>query len=249
MPAFMTSKSFLLIALIVAALLAGLSGYALSNAGDDSGPTLSLPTAGPTPTLGRTASATPSVTPTASASATATAPATATPTATASPTPSATKSATPKPTPTKSATPKPSPTTKTYAYPKPTKTYAGLRLTGTFTGKTATVGDVYRVSAVATDGDGTIYMNGLSWGDGASVGSQPSPKKCKSYPPLHSPPGAYQPDPDKKDFGPYEHTFTKAGTYTIRFYVASVNADCRPNGPSNESTFVEMKVTVSLPVS
>ena len=42
-------------------------------------------------------------------------------------------------------------------------------------------------------------------------------RRCKAYPPLTSPPGAYQPQPDKKNYGPYDHTFTAPGTYTITF--------------------------------
>lgn len=233
MPAFFARRSVLLVTLLVAALLAGLSGYALTNAGDEGSPQLTLPTAGPSPTLSSTPKATPSTTPS--------------PTATASPAPTETSTSTHRPTATPHSTRTSSGGSGTYAYPKPSRRYDGLRLTGQFTGKNVTVGDPYKVSAVATDGDGTIYFTGLDWGDGSKVPGQASPQHCKSYPPLHSPPGPYQPQPDKKNFGPFNHTYVTPGTYTIIVKVASVNADCRPNGPKPEATSVALKVTVTAP--
>lgn len=236
MPPFLLSRTTLLVSLIISAMLAGLAGVALINAGDDTGPTKGLPPAGPLPTLSPTRPATPSPTPTPTATATAT------PTATASPT--ATATATAKPTATKTATAKPT-TQQTYAYPKPTRSYAPLQVTMRSSRGAGEVGDTFSITAVATDGDGEIYMNGLDFGDGTTVPAQSSPKKCKAYPPLHSPPGAYQAEPDKKDFGPYTHKYLAPGTYTITMRVASVNADCKPNGPKDESRILQLKVTVT----
>jgi pyruvate/2-oxoglutarate dehydrogenase complex dihydrolipoamide acyltransferase (E2) component len=230
---FFLSKPFLLVGLLVAAVLAAGAGVTLRDAGDDTGPRLALPTGGPTPTASATAS--PTATPTPSA----------TPTATASATPSATATATRSatPAPTRSASPAP----KTYAYPKPTKSYAPLTVTLRSSRGSGEVGDVFTITSVATDGDGEIYMAGLDFGDGTRVPTQSTPTKCKAYPPLHSPPGAYQPSPDKKDFGPYEHRYLSPGDYTITIRVSSVNATCKPNGPANETRVLQLKVTVTAP--
>ncbi|MCU1587136.1 MAG: hypothetical protein JWN31_629 [Frankiales bacterium] len=240
MPPFLLSRTALLVSLIIAALLAGVAGLALVNAGDNTGPTRGLPTAGPVPTPSPTPSTTPSPTPTPVPTATATP--TATPTVTA--TPSASPAATAKPTATRTATPKPT-TQQTYAYPKPTRSYAPLQLTLRSSRGAGQVGDTFSVTAVATDGDGEIYMDGLDFGDGSKEPAQSSPKHCKSYPPLHSPPGPYQPSPDKKNFGPYNHTYLAPGDYTITMTVASVNATCKPNGPANESRTLHLVVHVT----
>lgn len=105
------------------------------------------------------------------------------------------------------------------------------------------VGDIYTVVGKATDGDGTIYFTGMTWGDGASEPRQSSPRKCKSYPPLTSPPGPYQPDPDSKTYT-FNHRYLAPGDYKITFRVASLNADCRPNGPKDETRVLSVTVTV-----
>ena len=226
------NRGVLLLALVIAAVLAAGAAFALVNAGDDSGPRLTLPTLSPTPT--DTASATPSATPTATATPSATA--TASPTATSKPT----------------ATAKPSATSTsgshTYAYPKPTHTYAGLELTIHSPSNNEPPGSDFVLTAKATDGDGTIFFNGMSWGDGSTEPAQANPQHCKSYPqPPTSPQGSYQPQSDSKTFT-FHHRYLVGGRdYVITVKVASVNVDCRPNGPKRQDTLLRVRIHVTTP--
>jgi hypothetical protein len=228
---FAKSRVFLLLALAIAALLATASAVAFTQSGDDE-PDVALPTAAPT--TSETPSATPSptstLTPEPSPAATATA--TATTTATADPSAAPTRR------------PTTGPSTRTFAYPKPSQSYERLKVRVTANPGSGDQGTVFEIVSAAEDGDGTIYFSGLTWGDGASERSQPSPRKCKSYPPLTSPPGAYQPDPDKKTYT-FSHRYTEPGTYKVVVTITSVNADCRPNGPANDVVKVEIPITVT----
>jgi hypothetical protein len=231
------NRGVLLLALLIAAVLAAGSGYALYNAGDDSSPAV-----GALPTTSATPSATPSETPSETPSAT--------PTETASPTPAVTAS----PTSTRSSSPRATSGSHTYAYPKPSRTYDGLQVTLTSNPQHGTVGQNFRVTIEATDGDGKLFFNGLSWGDGATVPSQGNPQRCKSYPPLTSPPGAYQPQPDARTGSTayrFDHKYlappAQADHYDITVHIASVNADCRPNGPKREDRTLTVRVYVTAP--
>ena len=172
---------------------------------------------------------------------------TSSPTAAATATPSASPSAT------ASASPGPSRTggSTTYAYPKPTRTYDGLRLSATMNPGDGFTTTTFRLSVTASDGDGTIYLESIDWGDGTRT-TTPNPQACKSYPPLTSPPGAYSPQADSYDKA-FTHRYTRTGTFTVRVTVTSVNKDCRPNGPARESRTAVFDgsdaVTVSAPES
>lgn len=158
------------------------------------------------------------------------------PTEAPSATPSATTTASPTAAPTASAAASPSPSrtgsSTTYPYPKPTRTYDGLRLSATMNPGDGYTTTRFTMSVTASDGDGTIYLKSISWGDGTTT-TEPNPQSCKSYPPLTSPPGAYQPQADdyKRSF---PHTYKAEGDYKVVVTVASVNKDCRPNGPRTE---------------
>ena len=198
MPPFLLSRTTLLVSLIISAMLAGVAGVALINAGDDTGPTTGLPPAGPLPTLSPT------------------------PPRDAEPDTHAHRDRH------RHAYRDGQPHRDGHGHGEAhgdqdghcqADDAADLRLPEAHPHLRAAagdhahsrgageVGDTFSVTAVATDGDGEIYMNGLDFGDGTTVPAQTSPKKCKAYPPLHSPPGAYQAEPDKKDFGPYSHKY------------------------------------------
>jgi hypothetical protein len=226
-------------AVVVSALLAGTAAYALDQATDDSAPTvLSSPepvvTESPTaePTVDPTLAPIPTLTPLPTLSPTPTS--TASPTHSASPTASQTAVVTASPTP-----------RRIYPYPKPTTVYAGLALSAKLIPRG---GSQYAVSVVteddrngATDGDGTIYLESLSWNDGPLVRGV-NPTSCRSYPPLTSPPGPYQPEPDSKR-ATYEHTYPSGpANYHIVLTIRSVNADCKPNGPKPETATLEFDV-------
>ena len=208
MPAFMRTRAFLVVALLVSTGLVGGAGYALVTARDDQGSDTNAgastsPTTSPTPEAspGVTVSPTPDVTvsPTAGASASASASATASATATSS--------------------------SKTYDYPR-SPGYSGLVLTVTNNPGSGPVGTNFELTVKGHDGDGTIYFGGLTWGDGTSVSPDASPQHCKSYPPLTSPPGAYQPQPDDLK-NVYHHRFLTPGHYVI-----TVSISCTPETPS-----------------
>jgi hypothetical protein len=196
------------LAVVVAGGLAGAAGYALEQATGDSSPAaLPAPTASPTPR--QTLSEAPSPTP---------AP-TATPTATAVP------SATPRPTAT--------PTTRLYAYPRPSKTYARLALSASVDPRTGTVGQLFALSAATSDGDGTIYVTSVDWGDGTVGAGEADPGACPAYPSPTAQPGDYRPQPDRRNLR-FTHRYRQAGRYTVTVEVRSLNDDCRPYGPAQE---------------
>jgi hypothetical protein len=230
---FARSRVFLLLALAIAAVLAAGSAVALIRAGD--GEPVVLPTSIPS------SSATPSATPTG----------TPTPTADPSAGPTATSGSTATPTSTAGTSGGTSGGSTggsgTYAYPKPPKGgYEGLRLKVTVDPGSGPVGTEFKLTAVGNDGDGTIYFNGLTWGDGTSEPAQSNPQRCKSYPPLKSPPGAYEPDPDSKTYR-FSHRYLAPGRYTITVRVASVNETCKPNGPATQYQTVQVPITVTEP--
>jgi hypothetical protein len=221
------NRGVLLLALAIAAVLAAGSIFALLNAGDDSGPKVdALPTTSPAAT--ETPSPTASPTPTE--------------TATSSPEPTAT--ATAAPTTTRTSTSKPTTSGTTYAYPRPTRRYEGLQMSVDATNEGDGDADPldYTVTVHATDGDGTIYFNGLSWGDGTSQPAQANPQRCKSYPPLTSPAGPYDPQNDSKTYVFHHHYPALNKAYTITVKVASVNVDCRPHGPAREDQHLSVTV-------
>lgn len=226
--AHVRNRGVLLLALAIAAVLAAGSAVALIQAGDD-------PKVGALPTASPTASQTPTQSPTPSPSATESA----TPEPTASQAPSATPRAT------RSATARPtSGGSTTYSYPKPSTTYPGLQLTITATSQDDDPTE-YTLVAQASDGDGRIYFNGLSWGDGTTQPAAANPQRCKNYPPLTSPPGAYQPENDSKQYT-FTHRYAP-GSYVITVQVASVNGDCRPNGPKREDRLLRVRINVPSP--
>lgn len=237
LPAFVRAnpRAFAVLAVLLAGgLLAG-SAVAYVEAGDGDGTTKAVapvvPTATPTtePTPEPTETATVVPTPVAT-----------TPAPTASPTPS--PSATTSPTPVATST-----GTRTYAYPKPTRVYDGLTLSATLNHADGDTATVFSFDLSATDGDGTIYFDGIDWGDGTRTPAAASPQRCKSYPPLTSPPGPYRAEPDSyRSNGQYTHRYTRTGDYQVTVRVSSVNADCRPNGPAKETrTATFSGVTIS----
>ncbi|MCU1622143.1 MAG: hypothetical protein JWL79_988 [Frankiales bacterium] len=200
------------LAVLVAAGLAGGGAYALSQATGDS-----------TPTAQTTPSAEPVVTPSESP---APVPTTATPTSTPTSTVSATATATP--------TVSTSPTPRRYPYPSPTKGYRGLALTASMNTPRGTVGQSFTLQGHATDGDGTIFVTSVDWGDGTVDGGEPSPTSCPAYPSPSANPGPYQPEPDSRSFA-RSHAYANPGDYKVVVTVRSVNADCHPHGPIAET--------------
>lgn len=236
--AHVRNRFVLPLALVIAAVLAAGSAYALINAGDDSGLKIgALPTASPTSSSTPTATASPTESPTASPTETPTAGPTAGPTAA----PRATAS------PTRTRTSAPSSGSRTYSYPKPSQTYAGLELTITASSQDSDP-TYYTLTAKSSDGDGTIFFNGLSWGDGTTQSAAANPQRCKSYPTLHSAPGSYQPQRDAKTFT-FHHRYAPGSSYVITVKVASVNVDCRPNGPKREDQLLRVRVHVPPPAT
>lgn len=213
-------------AFVVAAGLVGGATVAFVNAGDEDDTKARSPLAGATPSPSASPTPEATVEPTPEPTPSPTATASATPAATASASPSATTSASPR------ASASSSPATTTYAYPKPTRSYDGLRAKATLDPGSGNTGTTFELTASGTDGDGEIYLATLNWGDGTSS-AEASPQRCKTYPPLTSPPGAYQPSPDSATFV-RRHTYAKPGTYTLTVQLESVNKDCKPNGPAKE---------------
>jgi hypothetical protein len=217
-------------AVVVAGGLAAAAGYALQQATDDA-PVLA--SASPSPTASPTPSATASPTPS--------------PTPTPKPTPSPTPSPKPTPSPTPRATASPTPVR--YPYPRPTKAYAGLHFFR------ATVDDanpqqdqVVTLTARALDGDGTIYVVGVDWGDDTVNGGEADPTRCRSFPSPSSSPPPFRPQPDDVRFT-RTHSYSQAGIYTVKVTVRSVNADCRPNGPRTETATVTFSGDKSIVVT
>jgi hypothetical protein len=200
------------LAVVVAGGLAGVAGYALEQATGDSNPAaVASPAASATPMQSPFES--PSPTPTPSA----------TPSATAAPT------ATPRPT----ATPSATPTNRLYAYPRPSKTYARLALSASVDPGTGPVGQLFALSAATSDGDGTIFVTSVDWGDGTVGAGEASPGACPAYPSPTAQPGGYRPQPDRRNLR-FTHRYRQAGRYTVTVEVRSLNADCRPYGPAQE---------------
>jgi hypothetical protein len=203
------------LAVVVAGGLAAGAAYALDNATGDGTPTaLASPEAPPTPveTPGESASPTPA----------------------AAPSPTVTPSATPTRTPTATRSASASPTAvRRYAYPGPTKTYAGLSLTAQLDPQSGSAGQTFSLQGHATDGDGTIFVTSVDWGDGKVDGGEAIPDSCPAYPSPTANPGPYQPAPDSRTFT-RSHVYTSAGDYRVVVTVTSVNADCRPHGPKAE---------------
>jgi hypothetical protein len=145
------------VAFLVSAALCGTSAVALVLASRDDGTPSALPSpsATPSPTESPTPEPTASPTPVVT-----TAP---TPTATAAPTPSATASPTKRPT----TAPRPSPTRTTQA--------AGLFFDGKLDPASGTSpGQDVALLAHATDGDGTIRLVSVNWGDGTKATTFPA---------------------------------------------------------------------------
>lgn len=225
------SRLFVVLALVLSAVLLAAAAVAFVAAGDDRGttrassPVLPDSTPSPTPTPTDVPTDAPSATPTA-------APAESTPATVAPPA-----------TPEASATASPTGPVS-YDYPRPTRGYEQLYLSATNTPGGGYEQTTFALSLRSTDGDGEIYFDGLTWGDGTGVAAQGSPQRCASYPPLTSPPPPYSPEPDAATFS-YRHRYPAVGTYTITVQVASVSKDCKPHGPRAESRKVELQVVVS----
>jgi len=171
---------------------------------------------------------------------------------TVSPTPGPTATPTPTPTPTVTSSPtatasaRPSTTsspTRTYAYPRPSRRYDGLTLTVTADQGGGDTRTVFKLTVEGKDGDGEVYFDGIRWGDGSGVPSAGSPQHCKSYPPLTSPPGAYQPEPDTATYV-YKHRYTKPGAYVVEVQVSSISKDCKPHGPEKETRKAQLTLVV-----
>jgi hypothetical protein len=206
----MASRARLLagLAVGVAAALAGAAGYALDQAtGDRTPAALASPTASPT------RSDTPSGTPS--------------PTATATPGPTPSTSVAP------TATTRPTPTARAYAYPRPTKTYARLALSASVDPRSGPVGQLFTLTAATSDGDGTIYVTSVDWGDGTVGAGEADPAGCPAYPSPTAQPAGYRPQPDRRSLR-FTHRYRHADAYTVTLEVRSLNADCRPYGPAPE---------------
>lgn len=229
-PARAPSRALVVLALLVAAGLLAVATVAFVKASDDKGTTKSVR---------------PPLTPVATATSEPTAEPTPEPTLTTAPTPSATATATPTATATATATVTATvtPGTTTYAYPSPTRGYEGLALTATKSGGNDTTGSSFHLAVKGTDGDGEIYLAGVSWGDGTSVPAEASPQHCKAWPPLTSPPGPYAPEPDHAAYG-YDHSYSTKDDYVITVWMSSVSKDCKPHGPKSETRQVQIPVTI-----
>ena len=220
------------LAVVVAGGLAVGAAYALDQATSDSTPTAF---ASPTP------SPTPSETPAASVSPT--------PAAAPSPTATPTASATPSRTPVATRSAAASPTAvHYYAYPGPTKTYEGLAFSAEVNPQDGSVGQKFTLVGYAKDGDGTIFVVGVNWGDGTTDGGESTPDHCPAYPSPTAKPGPYQPAPDSRTFT-RTHVYTAAGTYKLVVTVRSINADCRPHGPRTETAAVTFSGANAIHVS
>jgi hypothetical protein len=114
--------------------------------------------------------------------------------------------------------------------------------------QSGSVGQVFTLSAQAVDGDGTIYVVGVDWGDGTVSGGESDPTQCRSYPSPSTQPGPYQPSPDNRKFT-RRHSYARSGAYNVTLTVRSVNADCRPHGPATETTKVTFSGEAQIVVS
>jgi hypothetical protein len=132
------------------------------------------------------------------------------PSPTASPTPKPTV-ASPTPTRTATASPSASPRAHVTSSPRPsaTRTTAaqGLYADATLTPKTPDTTTV--LNAHATDGDGTIRLVSVNWGDGGPVTKTGGTTQCPA-----NPPG------DCKDFA-FQHTYAGPGTYAVTLTITS----------------------------
>lgn len=206
------------LAVVVAGGLAAGAAYALDQATDDGTPTASA-SASPSPTATpvETTSESPSPEP--------------------STAPSPTVSATTRPTPSATASPRPSGPVTHYAYPGPTTTYDSLSLSAQVDPQSGAVGQTFSLQGDALDGDGTIFLASINWGDGTTDSGEALPASCPAYPSPTANPGPYQPAPDHRTFT-RSHVYQKAGDFTVTVTVNSVNADCRPHGPKRETASV-----------
>jgi hypothetical protein len=209
------------LAVVVAGALAGGAAYALDQATGDVAGDRSAASPSPSPTVSPTPSGL------------------ATPILTVSPTATSTASSSAAPTPTSSPTPSRAPSTapgapaKRYPYPAPTTSYAPLALRASIDPQAGAVGQTFTLEGNATDGDGTIFVTSVSWGDGTVDGGEASPASCPAYPSPTAAPGPYRPRPDDRTFT-RTHAYSAAGSYKVVLTVRSINADCRPNGPRAE---------------
>ncbi|MFN2539449.1 MAG: hypothetical protein ABR549_15040 [Mycobacteriales bacterium] len=225
------------LAVVVAGGLAAGAAYALDHATDD-GTATAAASATPSPTPLATPSESAGPLPSAAPSPTATATPTATPTARPTPSASATRAATPKPT----------APVRHYAYPAPTRTYEGLSLSAKMDPHSGSVGETFDLEGDATDGDGTIFVAGIDWGDGTVDKGEASPAQCPAYPSPTANPGPYQPASDHRTFT-RSHVYRAAGDYRVVVTVRSVNADCRPHGPKPETASVTFEGPNAIHVS
>lgn len=133
-----------------------------------------------------------------------------------------------------------------YAYPKPTHGYAALYLAKIEfqPSGNGTTADSNRLSATAIDGDGTIRLGQVLWGDGTVTQGTTAAGPCPPKPSPTTRPGPYEAHGDQQTFVK-DHRYTKAGTYQISVTVDSGNADCRPNGPASETATLTISVTVN----
>jgi hypothetical protein len=201
------------LAVIVAGGLVGGAAYALDQATSEDLPVApASPTPSPTPSETESETSTPAPAPT-----------------TPRPTPSATPTATQKP----SASASPSPAPKLYAYPGPTTAYPPLTLRAEINPQAGTTSQTFTLEGVAKDGDGTIFVSSVNWGDGTVNGGEAGPTSCPAYPSPTAAPGPYQPHGDSRTFT-RTHTYSAIGDYKVVVTVRSINADCRPHGPRAE---------------
>lgn len=228
--------------LLLSLVLAGGAAVALTSATGDPGSTTAAPspaavvpsaTPSSSPAPAPTAAPTPVATPSPSAVATSAAPA-------ASASPSAAASAAASPSATRSAAP-----VTRYAYPKPTRQYTSLYISKIEfqPSGSGTTADDNALTVRAVDGDGTIRLGQIAWGDGTLTQGAAAPGPCAPKPSPTTRPGPYQPHGDDRTFVKH-HRYTTAGTYKISVTVSSGNADCRPNGPASETVTLDLTVTV-----
>jgi hypothetical protein len=205
-------RALVVVAFLVSAALCGTSAVALVRASRDSGTPSALPSPSATPS--------PTESPT--------------PEPTASPTPVVTTAPSPTPTaaPTVAPTATTSPAPRTTSSPRPSASpaaAAGLFLDAVLDPANGTAPkQVVGLFAHATDGDGTIQLVSVTWGDG-STSTAAKTTEC-----------AAKGRGDCKDFE-LHHAYAKAGTYTVTITVSS-------NGAIPESTSTSITEYVNGPV-
>ena len=209
------------LAVVVAGGLAAGSGYALHQVTKDD----SSPAAAARPQPSATSEPTSEPTPE--------------PTTAASPTPAPAPSPTTSPTPSGSPSARPTATVKRYAYPAPTRTYTALYFASAKAMPTNDAAHDLDVEARATDGDGTVFLTSIDWGDGTTSGGEKDPASCPAYPSPTAQPAPYRPHPDDRTLAA-SHRYARAGTYTVKILVRSINADCRPHGPKQETALATL---------